>query len=392
LTGNNTSQSPSKTKEGLRKKMSVQIQAINDRLRAANIGINVLLKGSRLYLQATFPPKPNSPKNFPHQQTLSLGIYANSAGIKRAEKEAIKIGGLIACKEFSWLPYLKPEAVPNPRSLKVKDLVQDLEQDYFGKRKRTPESETTWKDDYMRVYRKLPSECLLTIEILKREILATKPDTRTRRRVVLACNCLARFAELNVDFSEWIGSYNIKSVNPRSLPTDEFIAETYHRIVNPRWKLAYALMAVYGIRNYEIWKTSILDYPVVWVDSGKTENSRIVCPLYPEWAENWIPCEIWELPISNAATNTARGGVVTKAFSRSGIPFAPYNLRHAWAARAFEFDIEVGKAAAQMGHSETIHRKVYQRWIDRLAYVRDYERLLSKPNRPIAPMPIQELF
>jgi hypothetical protein len=132
--------------------MSTQIQAVNDRLRAANIGVNVLQKGCRLYLQATFPPKPNSPKNYPHQQTLSLGTYANPVGIKRAEKEAIKIGGLIACKEFSWLPYLKPEAIPNPRSLKVKDLVQDLEKDYFGKRKRTPESETTWKDDYLTLH------------------------------------------------------------------------------------------------------------------------------------------------------------------------------------------------------------------------------------------------
>ncbi len=93
--------------------MEAQIKAAKDRLKAAKIGVSIRAIGTRLSLQATFPPKPNSNKDYPHQQTLSLGLYANPQSIKRAEKEAIKIGGLIACLEFSWLPYLKPEALPN---------------------------------------------------------------------------------------------------------------------------------------------------------------------------------------------------------------------------------------------------------------------------------------
>ena len=367
------------------------IASANARLKAANIGVSIRASGNRLALQAQFPPKPNSQRKDKHQQILSLGIYANPQGIKRAEKEAIKIGGLLALKEFSWLPYLKPEALPNPNNLKVKDLVRDLEKDYFTKKKRTPQTETTWRDDYAKVLKTLSPEAILTISLLKQAITDTEPDTRTRRRTVLACNRLARFAELGTDFTEYIGSYGLRSVDPRSLPTDETISETYYRISTPRWQLAYALMAVYGIRNYEIWKVSVFEYPVLWVDAGKTDEARIACPLYPEWAELWIPPTDWDLPVSNAKNNTALGSVVTKAFRRLGIPFAPYNLRHAWAARAFEFDLEIGKAAAYMGHSEAIHRKVYQRWIDRRAYLRDFDRILANPNRPIAPKPILEL-
>lgn len=371
--------------------MDTRIEAANARLKAAKIGVAIKPVGSSLYLQATFPPKPNSTKNYPHQQTLSLGIYANDRGIKRAEKEAFKVGGLIACKEFSWLPYLKPNDLPNPKSLKVKDLVQEFEREYFTKRKRSSQTESTWEHDYLMVYRNLSPDSLLTIELLKKLIVNTEPDTRTRRRVVLACNCLARFAELAVDFSEWVGDYGLKSVNPRNLPTDELISETYYHIANPRWQLAYAIMAIYGVRNYEIWKTSILDFPVVWVDDAKRECNRIVYPLYPEWAERWLTPNDWTLPVSNAINNSARGNVATKAFSRLGVPFSPYNLRHAWAARAFEFGMEIGLAASQMGHSEKIHRQVYQRWIDKQAYLRNYDRLLAMPNRPAAPMPLQEL-
>jgi integrase len=366
--------------------MNTEIKAANDRLKSAKIGVSIKIVGSRLSLQATFPPKPNSNKNYPYQQTLSLGLYASTQGIKRAEKEAIKIGGLIACREFSWLPYLKPEALPNPKSLKVKDLVKDLEKDYFEKRKRTSQTETTWRDDYLKVYNKLPSESVLTIELLKKAITSTEPDTRTRRRTVLSCNRLAKFAELKIDFSEWIGDYGLKNVNPRSLPSDELISKIYYSINNPLWRLAYALMAIYGLRNYEVWKASILEYPIILVASGKTEKDRLVYPLYPEWADQWLPSDDWKLPISEAQNNTALGSVVTKAFKRMSIPFTPYNLRHAWAARAFEFGIEIGLAASQMGHSEKIHRQVYQRWIDHQAYFRSYDRMLSMPNRPLAPV------
>ena len=81
-----------------------KIAQANGRLKAANVGVVIELRGSRLILRATLPPKPGSNKKHPYQQRLSLGLRANLAGLKEAESEARKISALIDCKEFDWDP------------------------------------------------------------------------------------------------------------------------------------------------------------------------------------------------------------------------------------------------------------------------------------------------
>lgn len=84
-----------------------RLNQANGRLVSGKVGVKIEVKGNRLYLRATLPPKPDSPKRQPHQQRLALGYYANPAGISLAEAEARKVGALLDCKEFSWEPYLK---------------------------------------------------------------------------------------------------------------------------------------------------------------------------------------------------------------------------------------------------------------------------------------------
>lgn len=69
-----------------------KIDEINARLKRANFGIQVCQRGDRLSLRATLPPKPNSVIRQPHQQWLTLGVYANDAGFAYAETEAYKVG------------------------------------------------------------------------------------------------------------------------------------------------------------------------------------------------------------------------------------------------------------------------------------------------------------
>ncbi|MBJ7297974.1 MAG: hypothetical protein JHC73_17070 [Dolichospermum sp.] len=89
------------------------LDEVNARLKAGNIGVVVYQRGEllaaalryRLSLRATFPPKPGIDKP-PYQQLLSLGIYANPAGLQFAESEAKKVGGLLAQGKFEWSEYL----------------------------------------------------------------------------------------------------------------------------------------------------------------------------------------------------------------------------------------------------------------------------------------------
>jgi len=94
-----------------------QVAQANGRLKQAKIGIVIWKRGDKLSLRGMLPPKPGSPKTTSSQQTIALDIYANPAGIKRAEAEARKVGGQLACKEFSWDIYLKNPAEPTAKGL-----------------------------------------------------------------------------------------------------------------------------------------------------------------------------------------------------------------------------------------------------------------------------------
>ncbi|GET44662.1 hypothetical protein S7335_1944 [Microseira wollei NIES-4236] len=95
--------------------------------------MQVRQRGNRLCLRATLPPQPGSEDKKPHQQHIALGVYANPAEFKRAKAEAIVVGGLLACKEFSWEPYLKDNSV-SATAKTCREWAEEFEKDYFTRR------------------------------------------------------------------------------------------------------------------------------------------------------------------------------------------------------------------------------------------------------------------
>lgn len=359
---------------------SERLNQANGRLKAANVGVTIEQIGRRLYLQATLPPKPNSDKEAPYQQRIALGIHANPTGISLAEKEARKVGALLDCKEFSWEPYLKE--VSNP--LTVGEWIKQFEVDYFQRRPRTPETATTWKTEYQRVFSTLVLDKPLSVELLRTAIVATVPDSRTRKRFCDVLGRLAKFANLEADFKPLVGSYSPQQVAPRSLPDDKLIAQVFNSLAPGPWRWAYGMMATYGLRNHEIFYCDLSRFPVLLVLGGKT-GSRRVWPIFPEWATAW-ELQAIAVPNCTAKSNTDFGQRVTRAFKRLGVPFAPYNLRHAWAVRSMEFGLPDSLAAAQMGHSVDVHTKIYHHWISEDVHQRAYDLLMSRSDRPRAPL------
>ena len=359
-----------------------ELKKINRRLKLAKVGVTIKQVGDRLYLRATLPPKPGETK--PKQRDLTLGIYANPAGLKRAEAEARKLGGQLACKEFSWEDWLKPEQKPI-QLLGV--LIERFEKDYFSRRARTAKSETTWRTEYRTVFSQLPSDQPASAEILQDVILAkSEPDTRTRKRYCMVLGQFAKFAGIKLDVSRLAGSYSPSSVSPRDLMSDAEIVQWRQRIPNPAWKYVFGLMATYGLRNHEVFHIdfeSLQQEPgILVVREGKT-GSREVYPFYPEWWQQW---QLWKvyLPKVSGRDNSALGMRVTQALKRYGF-LKPYNLRHAWAIRTLEFGLPIELAAAQMGHSLSVHSRIYHRWIKRDHHQRVFELLMNRSDRPLPP-------
>jgi integrase len=360
-----------------------KIAQANGRLKASSIGITIELRGDRLWLRGTLPPKPDSHRQTPYQQRISLGYHANAQGLKLAEAEARKIGALVACKEFQWEPYLKSQIEQIEPSHTISTWVERFEQDYFSRRSRSPKSETTWSTDYLAVFSKLPSD-QLTAEILTATVLTTEPDTRTRKRYCIALGALAKFAQLGIDLKPFSGSYSPSKVTPRDLPDDRTIVQWYYKIGDRTWQWVYGMLATYGLRPHEIFHLSTEAMPIATVLAGGKTGHRKVWACFPEWVEqfdlfNGSP------PSATAKNNTHLGAKVNKAFKRIGIPFQPYDLRHAWAIRTLEFGLDISLAAQQMGHSVQVHSTTYHQWITHRHHQRAYEALMMRPDRPRPP-------
>ena len=366
-------------------KIQGKIAQANGRLRAGKIGIAIYVRRNKLFLRGVLPPKATSNKSEPHQQWLPTGIPANFLGVSAAEKLARKVGAQLINKEFSWEPYLKTEgAATNVTG----DWVKQFEQDYFRRRERNGKTEATWRGDYLKVLRQLPVDEALTVDLLKKLVFKTLPDTKTRKRTCMVLNALAKFAQLDCDLRPYSGRYSPRRVSPRDLPDDAVIAEWFNKIANPGWRWVYAVIATYGLRPHEAFH---LDYDqiregslVLSVLDGKT-GSRRVWPCYPEW-HNEFNIQNIQLPkINFDRSNTAIGGSCTKYFQKL-IPFGLYDLRHCWAVRTLEFGLDLTLAAQQMGHSVQMHSETYHHWLTDKHHQRAFEALMMRVDRPKPPL------
>ncbi|PSB18419.1 integrase [Phormidesmis priestleyi ULC007] len=365
--------------------MNGRLAQANGRLKASNVGVSIEAMGNRLYLRSTFPPKPDSGREKPSQQRLTLGYHANPAGLKLAEQEARKVGALLDCREFSWKPYLKLSAIV---PLSVGDWVSRFEADYFTRRHRSPKSETTWKTDYCQVFSQLPSDEPLTLQLLASAVTATKPDSRSRQRYVDVLTQIATFAGLDANFKPLRGNYSPSKVTPRDLPVDATIAAWREKIPNPQWQYVYGLIATYGIRPHEVFHCNLDKFPVLQVEEPTKTGQRRVYPFYPEWLEQWNLRAV-NLPKVSGRNNSDLGSRVSHQFIRYEVPFPAYNLRHAWAVRSMEFGLDISLAAQQMGHSVRVHSEIYHAWISEEVHQRAYEALMLRLDRPLPPISSQ---
>ena len=365
-------------------KIEKLLKSVNRRLKESNAGIVIFRRGKKLSLRGMLPPKPGNNKSSPSQQTISLGIFCNCAGIRTAEKEAQKLSSLLALNQFDWNVWLKSD-----RSLTDETVgywVKSFEQNYFNRRERNQKSETTWKVEYAAMFKRLPLEEKLSARVLLDMIFSTKPDTRQRKRAVMVGTALAKFAEIDIDLKSYQGTYNPNKAAKRDIPTDKQIAQWHEKIVNPRWQFVYGLIAAYGLRNHEVFNLDLnsLTLPPghLIVLDGKTGARKVWC-LYPEWWEKWRLHERSQLPELNGKNNRDLGSRVTRAFKRYELT-PPYNLRHAWAIRAINF-MPVEMAARQMGHSVDLHCKTYQKWMNESHEQKMYEIMMSRKDIPKAP-------
>lgn len=347
------------------------IAQINDRLKAAAVPVTVEANGRYLVLRATLPCKPGDGQGRKRYK-LSLGIPANSAGLKRAEAKAQALGDELARGVFDWANW------QNPRREKVADsstraLIERYKADYFLTRRIT---EASWTENQARTFAKLPQEAELTEAAILAIVWSTEPHTRSREVACQRLQGLARYAGLEVDLGPYKGDYSDRSTAPRELPSDAQIEQCRELIPNESWQWVYGVLAAFGLRPHEVFRCEFAGPLKLKVWQNTKTGDRTARAILPEWAERWNLVEV-NRPSITGDTPRKLGQAVSQQFWRYGLPFHAYDLRHAYAVRGSVVKaLPVSTMAAMMGHSASLHTKIYHRWLSDATNDEVYRRMV----------------
>lgn len=362
--------------------IDARLTQTNQRLKAAQMGFQIERRGQKLSLRGMLPPRPGSLRLKHSQQRLSLNLPATVAGLKQAEQAVKVIAAQLIQKTFDWRNYDNGTGWGRLDQLGLAQQVQAFEQAFFADRAQSNHSasaKTTWETAYAPYLKKLTAIAqtnaqLSLVEAIYATVRATEANSRSRQ---ICCTALSAFAsflsvELPLDLKAFWGIYGSSQTQARALPSDAVIATAWEKIPNPGWQFVYAIMATYGLRNHEVF---FCDYSALL--EGKPEatirvlnttktGTHEVWPFYPEWVEqfNLRHIQLPTIQTDLAQTTLQRiGQRVTSQFRRYGLPFSPYNLRHAWAVRTIHFGLPDTVAARMMGHSVAVHTRTYHQWI-----------------------------
>ncbi|HEY9906042.1 MAG TPA: site-specific integrase [Thermosynechococcaceae cyanobacterium] len=356
---------------------------VNQRLKAAQMGFQIERRGQKLNLRGLLPPRPGSDRLKPYQQRLSVGFPATPAGLKQAEQEVKVIAAQLIQNTFDWRNYLHGLGAGRLDQMALAQQLLAFEQHFFSQSQRSPHpasAKTTWLTAYAPYLRKLQaiaeSSAQLTLpEAIYATVRSTAEHSRSRQVCCTALTALAEFLnlELPIALKTYWGSYGTSRTQARELPPDDLILSTWEQIPNPAWRFVYAMMATYGLRNHEVFfcDCSALgrgeDATVRVLSSTKT-GAHEVWPFYPEWVDRF---DLPNLKLPNLNTDLSQttlqriGQNVTIQFRRYGLPFSPYDLRHAWAVRTIHIGLPDTVAARMMGHSVAVHTRTYHQWLTR---------------------------
>ena len=335
------------------------VEAVNARLKAGRVGVQVLQVGNRLRLQATLPPKPGSGRDRPYQQQIALGIYANPDGLEEAETRARELGVLLARNSFSW--------IGSGLGGTCGDWIDRYKAHILKNREQV--TDQVWQEDFWNPALKwLPQDAPLTPEAIITAAEHYRVESRARQLCLGVLKGFCQWAGLDVDLSPYRSTYGGGSLQPRDIPTDaEIVASREKLATREDWLWVFGMMAVYGLRPHECWAVEGVDVadgvPIVAIGNATKTGSRIVRPLPLHWATEWN-LQQGGPPLITVNRSKEYGERTARHFKRKGVSFAPYTLRHAYAIRgSATYGIPVAIMAQQMGHAPEVHLKTYNRWI-----------------------------
>ncbi|MFM7674629.1 MAG: site-specific integrase [Synechococcus sp.] len=372
-------------------------------MASTGIALRLEARGQRLGLRGPLPRRDGEGLKV---QRLSLGLPFDAAGLEQAERQLRQVVQDLQHQRFRWEAWGRgPAAAPaggqersssrergngaaaaaaSPEAPEA--FLADFEAAFFAdpRRRRNPAgSRTTWSSAYRPYLRRLAStagERTLSAALLEEVLESYAPGSRSRQQCGTALAALARHRRIPLpdDWAERAAGYGLHAARFRHLPSDSLILEAVAAMPNPGWRLAYGLMATYGLRNHEVFFCDLSalapggDRVLRVLPTSKTGEHQ-VWPFQPHWVEHFGLEQLGRDPqaLPPVCTDLRRttlqqvGRRVAEQFRRYDLPLTPYDLRHAWAVRTIHIGLPDTVAARMMGHSVAIHTRTYHHWITR---------------------------
>ncbi len=368
----------------------------NANLKRDRIKVSIKQTGNSLQLRATLPLKPDDYdkadfKKAKKQYDLSLGIPANSDGLKTAIEESYELGKLIARHTFKWNEkYLGIKLREKQEIKTIGELLDKFADNYYKNRQKTITSQNTFANYKSVIKRNYPLDYLATKSNFEKVINASQGNKKneliavssvfiktfqlgftlnvTRDRVTPSCREIPDNEKIVCSFALFEKfALNRKNTNI----SDE--TDTWKM-----WRWVYGMLATFGLRPRELfvqpdinWWTSPENVDNTWKVHKDTKTGyREVIPFVPEWIElfnlkNPLPLKMLDKKTSQITSvqniNWMRRDI-SRWFRKVGIKFQPYDLRHACAIRSHLQGIPIKAAADNLGHTVDEHTKTYQRW------------------------------
>jgi len=340
------------------------------------VGVETRGAGRWVYLRATLPPRPGSARLRPYQQRIALQIQELPANKQRIRAAVKRLEYELSTGTFEWSAWGVEEDRP-AKAETLRELLAAFEQHMLATRDLRARS---FDNNYgQTLLRCLPNDRVPTCEDMRAALLRYEKNSSTRRMLHLACRLLAEYMELPCDIADLTGSYSARMVEPIELPSDDYIVAFIDGLSRPDLRYCCGLMAAYGLRPHETWQAQVDASTLrLRVVDGKT-GARVVAPLLREWVDRWdlttATFPAWTIKKPKDMQSRLYEALVV----RRGFSHRLYVLRHCYARRMFEAGVPVPIGAKLMGHSEPVHTRTYQRWVEEETVLGAFERFTALP-------------
>jgi len=316
-----------------------------------NAMASITAQRGRLYLLATVPRRDGSPGT--QQTRIALRLDDNPVNRRMAAKQLTTLERQLATGTFEWSYWSDEPAA----GITWREAIDRL---YRARVVLGRTSERTWDLSYMSRFRQVDLTATVTTKTIATTLDQYERDSCSYKELWFILRHLARLAE--VQFPEMpMPTYG--RAKPVTVPTDEEIIAWVECAGPSSWY--FGMMAVYGLRPHEIEGAALIERDYAQVQDATKTGFRTVVPVPREWVERF---RLHDRRLRRTKAGSRQGGNVVslwlnKEIARLGLPWRPYALRHAYAARLWKVgggNLDIYTAARLMGHSPDQHTKTYR--------------------------------